>query len=91
MLEFFIPCFHLFPEWPHRPLASHAEVARSIPGDLKLHRFILCMMHLGSTAHQGGGVTSPLDLPSLMPFSVAGCGQLLLEVPHWATSVDYCK
>ena len=36
-----------------------------------------------------GGATCQLDLPSLMPLSVAGCGRLLLGVPHWATSVDY--
>ena len=26
-----------------------------------------------------------LDLPSLMPLSVAGCGRLQLETAHWAT------
>ena len=35
--------------------------------------------------------TSQLDLPSLTPLSVAGCGRLKLGVPHWAASVDYCK
>ena len=35
----------------------------------------------------GGGATSQLDLPSLTPLSVAGCGRLQLGVPHWATSV----
>ena len=35
--------------------------------------------------------TSQLDLPSLTPLFVAGCGLLQLGVPHWATSVDYCK
>ena len=35
--------------------------------------------------------TSQLDQPSLMPLSVAGCGQLQLGVPHWAASVHYCK
>ena len=34
-----------------------------------------------------GGATSQLDLPSLTPLSVAGCGRLQLGVPHWATSV----
>ena len=33
------------------------------------------------------GATSQLDLPSLMPLSIAGCGWLQLGVPHWATSV----
>ena len=31
--------------------------------------------------------TSQLDLPSLTPLSVAGCGWLQLGAPHWATSV----
>ena len=34
-----------------------------------------------------GGATSQLDLPSLTPLSVAGCGRLQLGVPHWATSI----
>ena len=34
-----------------------------------------------------GGATSQLDLASLTPLSVAGCGRLPLGVPHWATSV----
>ena len=34
-----------------------------------------------------GGATSQLDLPSLTPLSVAGCGRLQLGDPHWATSV----
>ena len=38
-----------------------------------------------------GGATSQLDLLSLTPLSVAGCGLLQLGVPHLATSVDYCK
>ena len=29
-----------------------------------------------------GGATSQLDLPSLTPLSVAGCGRLQLRVPH---------
>ena len=38
-----------------------------------------------------GDATSQLDLPFLAPLSVAGCGQLQLGVPQWATSVEYCK
>ena len=30
---------------------------------------------------------SQLDLPSLTPLFVAGCGRLQLRVAHWATSV----
>ena len=30
---------------------------------------------------------SHLDLPSLTPLSVAGCGRLQLGVPHWTTTV----
>ena len=34
-----------------------------------------------------GGATSQLDLLSLTPLSVAGCGLLQLGVVHWATSL----
>ena len=61
------------------------------PVELRLHKFILCTRRSGGTAHEGGGVTSQLDLPSLTPLSVASCGRLQLGVIHWATSVDYCK
>ena len=53
--------------------------------------FIICTRRSGSTAYEGGGASSQLDLPSLTPLSVACCGRLQLGVPHWATSVDYCK
>ena len=43
------------------------------------------------TAHEGRGATSQLDLKSLTPLSVAGCGRLQLGVLHFATSVGYCK
>ena len=38
---------------------------------------------------RAGGANSQLDIPSLTPLSAAGCVPLQLEVPHWATSVDY--
>ena len=46
--------------------------ARGIQGAL--------LMRVGVTA-------SPLDLPSLTPLYVAGCGRLHLGVAHWATSL----
>ena len=46
---------------------------------------------LRGTAHEGEGSTSQLDLPSLTPLSVSGCGRLQLGVPRWATSADHCK
>ena len=36
---------------------------------------------------RAGGATSQLDIPSLTPLSIAGCGRLQQGVPHWATSV----
>ena len=35
-----------------------------------------------------GDAACQLDLPSLKPLSVAGCGRLQLGVPHWATSIS---
>ena len=47
---------------------------------------------LGGTAMcRVGGATSQLDLPSLAPLYVAGCGWLQLGAPDWATSVNNCK
>ena len=43
------------------------------------------------TAHEGGGGTSQLDVPSPTTLSVAGCGRLQLGDHYWATSVDYSK
>ena len=34
-----------------------------------------------------GAATSQMDLRSLTPLYVAGCGRRQLGVPHWATSV----
>ena len=53
-------------------VASHAAVARSSPAEVAL----IYTMHvaLRGTAHAGGGATSQLDLHSLTPLSVAGCG-----------------
>ena len=42
----------------------------------ELHRFMLCTRNSGSTANESGGATSQLNLPSLTPLSVAGCGRL---------------
>ena len=64
-----------------------ARLQDQIPAVAELHRFILRTRRSWGTAHEGGGATSQLDLPSLTPLSVAGCGRLQLGVPYWATSV----
>ena len=74
-----------------------ARLQDRIPALAELHRFILCKRRSGGTVRvgycEGGGSTvrdgrsSQLDLPSLTPLSIAGCGRLQLEVQHWATSV----
>ena len=64
---------HSYPQWPHRQdVASHAAVARSSPAE--------CTDLYNARGAQGVlpmrvvGATSQLDLPSLTPLSVAGCG-----------------
>ena len=68
-----------------------AKLQDQFPAATKLYRFILSTRRCGGIAYKGGGATSQLDLPSLTPLSLAGCGRLQLRVPHWATSKDYCK
>ena len=70
--------------------ASHCSwlpriASRSIPAEVR------CTSRSGGTAHEDRGATSQLDLPSLTPLSVAGCGWLQLGIPNWAASVHYCK
>ena len=46
---------------------------------------------LRGIAHEGGWCDQSNGSTVSTPLSVAGCGRLQLGVPHWATSVDYCK
>ena len=59
-------------------------------------RLVICGPHLHRAIRGAQGVLpcvrwgvtgSELDLPSLTPLYVAGCGGMQLEAPHWATSV----
>ena len=83
----FIPSEAAYSRW----LLWMLKVARTIPG---------CGWAPMYTMHEGlkgycpwgcGGATIHLDLPSLTPLSVVGCGRLKPGVSYWATSVDYCK
>ena len=64
-----------------------------VAGSIPLEAAPIYTVHEGAhaavdTAHKGdGGATSQLDLPSLTPLSVAGCGPLHITVAHWATSI----
>ena len=71
-------------------VASHAAVARSIPAEVAL----IYTIPRGAQVvlpMRVGCATSQLDIPSLTPLFVAGCGWLQLGVLHWAASVHYCK
>ena len=52
--------------------APHAAVACMIPSEVA--PIYTITRRSGDTAHEGGGAISQLDLPSLTPLSVAGCG-----------------
>ena len=65
-----------------------------LQGRLPAEAALIYTMHegaQGSLPMRVGGATSQLDLPSLTPLSVAGCGWLQLGVSNWAASVDNCK
>ena len=61
--------------------------------------FVICSKHWtmqyvelrGTALCRVRGATSQLDLPSLTPLSIAGCGLLQLRATYWVTSVNYCK
>ena len=90
-----------YPEWPHRQCVGLAFRRSHDRGSLSAARLVICSpariavcntWSSGGTALcRVGGATSQLDLPSLTPLSVAGCGWLQLGAPHWATSINYCK
>ena len=83
----------LYNEWPHRQGGCLACWSCKIESRLSWD----CTDLYYARGAQGilpmrvGGETSQLDLLSLTPLSVDGCGRLQPWVPHWATSVDYCK
>ena len=66
-------------------VASHAAVARSIP--LRFTDLYYARGAQGALPMRVEGATNKLDLLSLTPLSVAGCGWLQLGVPKWAASV----
>ena len=74
----------LYPEWPHRQcVGRYSEHDRGSPSAVTLvicspPRIAVCnAWSSGGTALcRVGGATSQLDLPSLTPLSVAGCGYI---------------
>ena len=68
-----VNCFYTLSGRIGKVVASHAAVARSNPAEV-------CTDLCYESGAQGvlpmrvGGATSKLDLPSLTPLSVAGCG-----------------
>ena len=73
-------------------VASHANVARSIPGwaDI-LPRFILCTRRSGGTAHEGGDCDQSIGSTVSDAIVHSWLGSTATMSYHWDTSVDYCK
>ena len=65
-------------------VASHVTISGLSPGLTERDLYVLCTRGAqGVLPCEGRGVTaSQLDLPSLTPLSVAGCGRLQLEAAH---------
>ena len=86
----------LYLEWPHRQGGCLA-CWRLQGCKIEFPLWLSCDDLYYARGAQGvrpirvGGMTNQLDLLSLTPLSVAGCGRLQLGVPHWVTSLDYCK
>ena len=81
---------NLYPEWPQRKCVGLAYSWTRVRAPVAAASLAICIPHLQSTIRRAqgilpmrvGGVTSQLDLESLTPLSVAGCGRLQLGVPH---------
>ena len=92
---------YTYPEWPDRQCVglayrmSHDRdwFSAASPVICSPARIAVCTTWSsgGAALCRVGGATSQLDLPSLTPLSVAGCGWLQLGAPHWATSGNYWK
>ena len=94
-------CWCSYPEWPHGQWVG-LVFRRSHDRDwLSAASLVICSpasIAVCNTWSSGGtalcrvvGATRQLDIPSLTPLSVAGCGWPQLGAPHCATSVDHCK
>ena len=101
ILSYYI-LYILYLEWPRRATGCRVGLAypwTRVRASVAAASLAICRPRLhrairgahGLLPMRVGGATSQLDLPSLTPLSVAGCGRLQLEVHHWATSVYYCK
>ena len=79
--------------WPGVPKVARSHLSQcSKSCDLQpALNCAICGARGGTAVCRVWGATSQLDLPSLTPLSVAGCGRLQLGAPHWATSENYCK
>ena len=66
------PVFYTLSDCIGKVVASHAVVARLIP--LRCTDLYYARGTQGVLPMTVGGVTSQLDIPSLTPLSVAGCG-----------------
>ena len=78
---------YIYPDWQHKQGGWIACCSCTFDSRWGCTDLYYARGAQGVTAHEGGGATSQLDLPSQTPLSVAGYGRLQRVVPHWATSV----
>ena len=88
---------YLYPVGPHRQCIGLAFRRSHVRGSLSAASLVICSRIAlcnawssgGTALCRVGGATSQLDLPSLTPLSVVGCGRLQRGAPQWATSVAH--
>ena len=78
------PLFDLYPEWPHRQCVGLIFRRSHVRSSLSAVSLVICspariavcntLSSGGNAQCRVGGATSQLDLQSLTPLSVAGCG-----------------
>ena len=81
----------IYTEWPHRQGGCLACCGCTFESHWACTDLYYARGAQGVVPMRVGGVTNQLDLQSLMPLSVAGCGWLQLGVPNCDASVHYYK
>ena len=79
----YLHCLCGYTEYPCRQCVGLAFWGFRVPVPLAAASFVICSPLRGTACEECRVTTSQLELPSLTPLSVAGCGRLQLGAANW--------